>query len=387
MNDLLEIKEANKVNFDKNINHFLNPDNVYIPIIKGMKLNKKSDVSVCRGDLLLKGTDYNLYSPISGEIKAVDNDRYIKNEKYKAIVIENDFKETYKKRIPAVKYINELESETVLKLIDKYNLLDIPINPNAKTLVISGIEVDPFERNNTYIINNYSSMILETVDALINIFGFEKTLFCITNSNKECVYNLTSNIGTYPNISLRVLENTYPLGREEVLIKRVLTKKDIKWRYNYLSVSDIYNIYKVLKRDKPITEKLITVGGNCVEQSKVVEVKIGTAVSDIIDNVVDKKTDRYYVIENGLLLGTTLENLNNIITLETRSLFLNTKNNAKEKKCINCGLCMFKCPVGLNPKLIKEGKGDSSKCIQCGACTYVCPSKINFKKYLGDKNE
>jgi electron transport complex protein RnfC len=387
MNDLLEIKEANKVNFDKSINHFLDPDKVYIPIIKGMKLNKKSDVTVTRGELILKGTDYNLYSPVSGEIKAIDSDRCIKNESIKSIVIENDFKETYRKRIPAVKYINEIDPDTVLKLIDKYNLLDIPINPNAKTLVVSGIEVDPFERNNTYIINNYSSMILETVDALINIFGFEKTLFCITNANKECVYNLTSNIGTYPNITLKVMDNTYPLGIEEVLIKRTLTKKDIKWRYNYLTVSDIYNIYKVLKRDKPITEKLITVGGNCVEESKVVEVKIGTAVSDIIENTVETTTDKYYVIENGLLSGTTLENLNNIITLETRSIFLNKKNMEKEKKCINCGLCMFKCPVGLNPKLIKEGKGDKSKCIHCGACTYVCPSKINFKKYLGDKNE
>jgi ferredoxin len=48
---------------------------------------------------------------------------------------------------------------------------------------------------------------------------------------------------------------------------------------------------------------------------------------------------------------------------------------------------MFKCPVGLNPKLIKMGKGDKSKCIHCGACTYVCPSLINFKKYLGEEHE
>jgi hypothetical protein len=54
MNDLLEIKEANKVNFDKSINHYLDPDKVYIPIIKGMKLNKKSDVTVTREELILK---------------------------------------------------------------------------------------------------------------------------------------------------------------------------------------------------------------------------------------------------------------------------------------------------------------------------------------------
>ena len=387
MNDLVEIKEANNINFDKTINHFLNPDYIYIPIIKGMKLNKSNEVKVYRDELLLKGSEFNIYSPISGEIKSIDNNKYIHNERIKTIVIENDFKETVKKRIPAVKYINELKGEDVLKLIDKYDVLDIPINPIAKTLVISGIEVDPFERNNTYIINNYSSMILETIDALINIFKIEKTYFCITKNNKEIVYNLTSNLGTYPNIKLKVLDNGYPLGREEVLVNRVLAKKELKWKYNYLSVRDVYNIYKVLKKDRPIGETLITVGGSFVETPKVVEVKVGTTVEDVIKNVVDVKSDKYLVVENGPLSGLTLEDLNNIITLDTRSIFLCKKDNTREKKCINCGLCSFKCPVGLNPKLIKEGKGDKSKCIHCGVCTYVCPSKINFKKYLGDINE
>ena len=43
----------------------------------------------------------------------------------------------------------------------------------------------------------------------------------------------------------------------------------------------------------------------------------------------------------------------------------------------------MKCPVGLNPKYIKEHKkADKSKCINCGLCSYICPSKINFKECL-----
>ncbi|MDE6292591.1 MAG: 4Fe-4S binding protein, partial [Bacilli bacterium] len=75
---------------------------------------------------------------------------------------------------------------------------------------------------------------------------------------------------------------------------------------------------------------------------------------------------------------------NNIVTSDTRSIFLNTVDSTPEKKCINCGLCNQKCPVGLNPKYLKEHKdADRSKCINCGLCSYICPSKINFKAYLG----
>ena len=386
MNNNLEITQAKSIRVDKNINNYYNPDNIYIPLFKGMKLNKDKDLNVLKDELLLKGKEFDIYSPISGVIKKIDDDIYINNEPVTAIVIENNFKEEVKKKKYATKYIDDLESSKVQELISKYNVLNIPINPMAKTLVISGIEVDPFERNNTYIINNYSSKILETIDALINIFHIEKTYFCVTNANHEAVYNLTSNIGTYPNIKLKVLDDSYPLGFESVLVNRVLTKKEIKWNYNYLTCEDVYNIYKILKKDQPISEKLVTVGGNAIEESKVIAVKYGTKIGDLIKNV-EITNDKYLVVQNGLIAGTVLSELNNIVTKDTRSIFLNTKDTRKEKKCINCGLCMFKCPVGLNPKLIKSGKGDKSKCIHCGACTYVCPSLINFKKCLGDDHE
>ncbi len=387
MNNNLEVVQAKNINIDKNINYFYNPDNIYIPLIKGMIITKNENLNVYKDELLLKGKDFDYYSPISGVIKRLDDDVYIDNEPIKAIVIENDFKEEVKKKKYATKYIDDLKVEKVLELINKYNILDIPLNPLAKTLVISGIEVDPFERNNTFIINNYSSKILETIDALINIFHFEKTYFCVTDSNSEVVYNLTSNIGTYPNISLKVLNNSYTLGFESVLINKLLTKKELKWKYNYLTCEDVLNIYRILKRDNPISEKLITLGGNALEETKVLQVKLGTKVGDIIKNNAEIINDKYLVVQNGLINGTVLKELNNIVTMDTRSIFLNTKDTRKEKKCINCGLCMFKCPVGLNPKLIKMGKGDKSKCIHCGACTYVCPSLINFKKYLGEEHE
>ena len=156
----------------------------------------------------------------------------------------------------------------------------------------------------------------------------------------------------------------------------------------YFTVEDIYNIYTVLKRRKAITEKIITISGNSIEESRVVNVKIGSNIKDIINNCCEIIDDKYFVILNGLIAGKTLKNLDQPLDYDIRSIFLNTKDQGKEKQCINCGLCNSKCPVNLNPKYLREHKkADRSRCIGCGLCTYICPAKINFKPYLGGKNE
>ena len=148
------------------------------------------------------------------------------------------------------------------------------------------------------------------------------------------------------------------------------------------------NIYNVLRRKKPITERLITVSGDAIANPMVVNVKIGTSLSELIKNVCEVTNNKYYVVKNGIIAGTTLTTLNNVITSETRSIFLNSVDTSEEKKCINCGLCNAKCPVGLNPKYLKEHtRADRSKCINCGLCTYICPSKTNFKACLGGNDE
>ena len=120
----------------------------------------------------------------------------------------------------------------------------------------------------------------------------------------------------------------------------------------------------------------------------VVNTKIGTTMIDLIKNTCNITNENYYVIVNGLIAGETLGSLDTVITSDIKSIFLNTRDTSPEKKCINCGLCNKKCPMGLNPKYIKDHKNaDHSRCIGCGLCSYVCPSKINFKPYVGGRNE
>lgn len=388
MNNMVTIKESKNLSIDSNVINFLNPDYIYLPIEEGYSINVKSNADIYKEDILLKSESKYVYSPISGKVLGKTSSMAYNDEEVSCVVVENDFREKLKKKKSTEKYINEYTLEDALTLIRKYNACNRKIDKNAKILLINGIDADPFEKTYSHIIDSYSSKILEAIDALSIILNVESTILAINNHDTNNVINLSNNIGTYPNISLKLVPDIYPLSFKDILIKTILTKKQISMGIIYLTVEDIYNIYNVLKRKKPITEKLVTISGNAIETPVVVNVKIGTSLADLIKNCCNIINKNYYVVVNGLISGKTLKSLNNVITEDTRSIFLNTIDKSTEKKCINCGLCNKKCPVGLNPKYIKEHKNvDYSKCIKCGLCSYICPSKINFKPYLGGHDE
>lgn len=388
MNSMVTIKESKNISVDSKVINFLNPDYIYLPMEDGFAINVKSNTNVYKEDILLKSDEKFVYSPISGTVLGKTSSMSYNNEPISCVVVENDFREKLKHKKSTEKYINEYSLEEALNLIKKYNACDNIINSTSKTLLINGVDSDPFEKTYAHIIDSYSSKILEAIDALSIILGVDTTILAVNNHDTNNVINLSNNIGTYPNITLKLVPDIYPLSFQDILIKNILTKKQINAGITYLTVEDVYNIYNVLKRKKPITEKLVTISGDAIESPVVVNVKIGTSLTDLIKNCCHIINKNYYVVINGLISGKTLTSLNNIITSKTRSVFLNTLDTTTEKKCINCGLCNKKCPVGLNPKYIKEHKNaDSSKCINCGLCTYICPSKINFKPYLGGNNE
>lgn len=375
----------NKIEENIVLENYLNPDYIYVPILNEIDSIKKK--YVYKNSLVYKIDNKEYYSSISGNVLGIDNNLKINNRDIMCYKIENDFKEEVKNNKNAIKYINKYNIDELVELIKKY-MPDFILNKKAKTILVNGLDKEYSEKTYSFIINSHSDKLLETADALSSILGIEKVFVAVSNKNTNNVVNLTNNIGTYPNIKLKMVPDVYPIGFRNVLIKNILSKNEIEQGILYLTVEDLFNIYNILKKRKPICEKYITIGGNCIQNEIVVYTKIGVKISDIIKDKCKIINDDYFVILNGLISGVTLESLNTIVTMDTRSIFLNTVDVAREKECINCGLCASKCPVHLNPKYIKEHKhADKRKCIKCGLCSYICPSKINFKECLNESQE
>ena len=369
---LYQIKENPLIKCNKEIKEYLDADYIYIPYDKDYELKIKNHELVNLNSVILTNKDKKVYSPVSGNIMGLC-ETIINGNLSKAIVIENNFKETSKLR-GSKKDISTYSKEELLSLIKEYNACFKPITKD--NLIINGIDYEPYEETLSYLISAHTDEILECIDALCKILEIDKCFFAIKNNDQENVVTLVNQIGTYPNIDLKLLPDLYPAGHPKVLLNEFHLEEE---NTAVLTVEDIYAIYTVLKRKRPISEKLITVSGNLLTKSKAMKVKIGTNIKDILEKEFKFKSNDYHIIINGLLSGYEINSLNAIITPEIRSVFINTIDKSRATKCINCGLCNTYCPVGADPKSGYK----MNECLHCNLCTYICPAKRN----PGDQNE
>jgi len=347
---------------------------IYIPYKDGT-LNINNGDYIYKEDLIINNNK-KIFSPVSGTVLGLTT---INNKKY--IVIENDYKEKTRKRFGTKKYINKYSKEELIDLINEYNVID-NFDITSKVLIVSGLDQYVDEITYSTLIKEYTIQILDTIDALIDIMNIKKCFFTVNSSDSKLVDLLLNNMGTYPKIDLKLFNNNHYISNKSFLINKLTNYKNKKYNQQYLNILDIINIYNVLKKNRYNTETFITLGGNLIDYKKVLRVKIGSNIKDILDKY---NIDYNNVIINGLLNGIHLKDVNYIIDKNIRSIFINSISNDKEYDCINCGLCNDVCPVNINPKYMYFNKDDKSKkykkeCINCGICSYLCPSKINLNK-------
>jgi len=373
MANLIKIKQSKDIIVNKKLLNYLNPDFVYIPLEKGFKLAIKTGDELNKEDIILcEGNNY-IYSPISGKVLGAAY-MTVGEANTKVVVIENDFREKNKKLAGTKRFINKYTKEEVMALAKEFNAYKGSYE--GKILVVNGLDLEPHVFTNSYLITQHVNEILEAVDALYSIFELDKCLFAIKNNDTENVDELVNHIGTYPNIDLRLLPDLYPLGEKTILINELVSKKEQQNGIFYLTVAEVYAIYNVLKRKRPITEVLVTVTGDNITKGGVLNVKIGTSLKDVIRENFELIEDKYRVIINGLMSGYEIKTLDYAITPDITSVFIMKKPNYLPKKCINCGMCHTKCPHNCDPR----SNYKMQNCSNCGICSYICPANINFKR-------
>lgn len=357
--------------------NILTTDYIYIPFNKDMDIHIKDGDYVYKDEIINSNQYKKIYSSVSGNVLGQTS---LNNKKY--IVIENDFKDKLKNKKGTKKFINKYSKDELCKLIDDFKLLD-SFDSTSKVLVINGI--DEYKEEITYntLLKTYTTEILDTIDALIEIMNIRKCFLAVSNSDEDTINILLNNIGTYPKIDLKMFTHNHIISKKEVLVEKLTSYRNKKYNIQYLNLKDILKIYNLLKKNRPTSVTFITLGGDMLSDKKVLRVNIGSNLKDIFNELkLDIKDD---IFVNGLLSGRYIKDKNFIIDDSVRSIFITKLKKYKEKKCINCGLCVNLCPININPKYMyfnrdKKAISYKEKCINCGICSYNCPSKINLNK-------
>ena len=193
----------------------------------------------------------------------------------------------------------------------------------------------------------------------------------------------------------------YPRGFPHLLVKDILGVEVPVGRpvrdlgVAVLNVETVLAILGAVRYGLPVTDKVVTVQ----EQGKApknLKVKIGTPVKDILSaNCLDVSEGDKLVL-GGPLRGWAQVDSEVAVTAEVSGVFVQKGAGVVEAyhdyHCVNCGLCVDACPVGLQPNLLsrcgefgfveRAEEMDVAGCIECGLCGYVCSAGRPVMQYI-----
>ena len=369
MINLISLKNNEHINIVYKINKYNAPEKIYIPI-QYLERNVKIN------EYIFKNTYFKDYvSSISGTISGMEEINY-NNKLIKAVVINNDYKENVKTKSKTIKIDNR---EDLIKRLNKSLLNKISNLEIIDNLIITSIDEEYYSIKEFMRLSKNYREILDTIDLLTHIFDLNNALLVTKNTNFNSIKNVKSILGTYPNIKITLAPDKYLIGNKDFLCDYL--NKD-KTKTLVLTVNEIYDIYSILN-GKDITETLITISGNTLEKSLLLNVRLGTSLNEIINEYIKILDDDYEVFINGPMQGyKILNNKDIIISKEIDYIVINKKEILEEEECINCGACNKICPNHINVKKCYLKKLNHIKCIGCGLCNYICPANIRLKEIV-----
>ena len=376
MRKLIKLDRIYDIKFASKIFSFMDPDHIYVPIEDGYELIKKQNSKVLKNEAILENKLKKIKSSISGKIIGTTN--LICDEALKeCIVIENNYEENTKETKNKIKSVTTEDIISTLTSLNFDDYLNIIRTRKISNIVVNGLEDEPYIENNPYILQFYANEILKMTDVFSDTFKIKNSYIAIKSNDTENINLFLSKIGTYTNINLSLIEDKYLLGTNFFLLENMgLSENSL-----VISAKDMLSIYNGLVYNDFKDNTFITIASPFLEKSYVVNVKIGTLLSDVFQKLNIDIKDALYIY-NGLMTGYEIDYKKCVVTNNTKAVLIIPNENEEAKKCNLCGMCYKICPVKVNPKNVMNTGKKSKNCIDCGLCTYICPCKINLRKYL-----
>ena len=379
MKKLLTISKDVNIKVTSAIHDYLVADNIYLPIDPTDKLLIHSK-NIKKGERTHTHQKKNYYSPVSGKVQKIEARKNARGEDAYFLNIKNDFQENDS-------YTGVSEFTTVkistdfVKKVKEYP--DYPWYKFRKKtkIVLNGIEDEPYIANKPFLHKYYAREILQMLDILGDVFKIPEILLCFKENDRESIETIEAFLGTYPNMSMKILPDVYPIGETSILTHYLQLDKTAA----IVSSEEIFDLYREIVKDRRKDAILVTLTGDEIKNPQVVRVKIGTPLKEVVKDTIKLKSDNVRVIVNGLLKGYESKIEDIILTEDIRAIYFMTKKDYQETPCIHCGKCNEVCPTKALPytSYLSKGQKQNKNCIQCGLCSFICPSHIPLYKYTG----
>ncbi len=294
------------------------------------------------------------------------------------------------------------------------------LTDKAEIILMNCAECEPLLKLHRQLLEKHAYEIMKTFHLVAETVGASEAVIGIKKSYVQTVKALQQHIEEFPNMRIHLLEEVYPMGDEVVLIYEATGRVvrpgglPIEQGVAVFNVETIYNVYRAFEKQKPVTDKYVSVVAE-VSNPVTVRVPIGCTLDEVVAQAgeVTVKDPVYFV--GGPMMGR-IGSGSDPVTKTTNAILVLPKDHiivAKKRRtssidlkraasiCCQCNTCTDLCPRNnlghpIDPALFMRAASnqdfrnlnpylDASFCSSCGVCEmYSCPQSLAPRSLLAD---
>jgi len=401
------------------------PDKVVIPL--SQHIGAPCSPTINKGDIVEEGQVIGksdsfisacIHSSVSGKVLDVEKTYHPSLGTALSVVIERD-KEANPKKYSETS-ISELSTKELIEKVKDAGLvgmggaafpthvkLSVPEGKKIETLIINGAECEPFLTCDHVVMTRNTHDVLKGIELMMDIIQPKDVYIAIEDNKKAAIFAFQKAIkkstnATISKIKVAPLATKYPQGGEKQLIKAITGKEvppeglPLDIGFLVQNVGTVKAMYEAICMNKPLTERVVTISGDCLHRPGNYLIKIGTTIQDIVERCgIELYRAPKKVVIGGPMTGFSQADMDVPVIKGTSGILFLSEGYTKsreEETCIKCAKCVDVCPVSLSPteimKSVSINKLDKAKelyivdCMECGACSYICPARIPLVQYI-----
>lgn len=274
-----------------------------------------------------------------------------------------------------------------------------------RLLILNGAECEPVVACDETLLRERADEVLAGGRLLARISGATRVVLAMEQrmasalpAVRAALAATTMHDSAAPAIELALLPDRYPAGGERQLIQAITGEavpdgglpRDLGVLVQ--NVATAAAAWRAVAHGEALVSRLVTVGGDGVDEAATFDVAFGTPASLVADAVGGWREDAAVLRAGGPMMGVALPHDDVVVIKTTIALTAwreESTRQGSQRPCIRCGDCAAACPARLQPQLLharwhaSEGSDLAGAvalglgaCIECGACDAVCPSAI-----------
>ncbi len=387
------------------------PPRVVIPLSQHIGAPAKATVN--KGDLVKIGqvigeaggfVSAPVHSSVSGKVVAVQNCVLANGSESLAVVIDNDYQDTWVELTPC-DHPESLTKEELAKIVRDAGIVGmggatfptaVKLSPapgkTIEKLIINGAECEPYLTADHRLMLEKADEIIDGLHLMMLALDVKEAVIGVENNKPDAITALQSAAANVEGITVKALPVRYPQGGEKQLVYAITKRKvpcgglPLDVGCVVCNVGTVYAIDQAIRKGMPLIRRVTTVGG-LVNNPGNFLVRVGTPVEALIEACGGMKANVKQFIYGGPMMGMAICRTDIPVTKGCSGILCLGEEAMEpmESACIRCGRCIQACPMKLTPArmdaAIRNGKYEMAEqygvmnCIECGACTFVCPAK------------